>query len=59
MNVTTVKENDDGSANIEFDLTKEEAAAFIRLGLMEAIKSSIREGEKLKVEGEDIESAKS
>lgn len=57
MHVETVKENEDGSAHVVFDVTKEEAESLIRLGFLEAIKSAIREGEKLKVEGEDIESA--
>jgi hypothetical protein len=54
MNVTTIKENEDGSANIVFDMTPEEADAMLRYGILEALKAAIREGEKLKVDGEDI-----
>lgn len=54
MNVTTVKENEDGSANVVFDLTPEEVEALVRVGILETIKAAIRESEKLKVNGEDI-----
>ena len=57
MHVEMIKENEDGSADFIFDLTKEESAALIRFGILESLKAAIREGEKLTVEGEDIESA--
>jgi anti-sigma28 factor (negative regulator of flagellin synthesis) len=55
MNVTTIKENEDGSANVVFDLTAEEVEALVRVGILETIKAAIREGEKLKVDGEELE----
>lgn len=54
MNVTTIKENEDGSANVVFDMTPEEVDALVRYGILEALKAAIREGEKLKVDNEDI-----
>ena len=54
MEVEFIKENEDGSLNYTFDLTNEEAASLLRLGILEAIKAGIREGDKLKVEGEDV-----
>lgn len=56
MNVELIKEHEDGSASYYFDLTKEEAKALIRFGLIEALKAGIREGDLLKVEGEDVRS---
>ena len=55
MNVELIKENEDGSASYSFDLTKEEAESLLRHGILEAIKAGIRSGEKLTVEGDDIE----
>jgi hypothetical protein len=55
MNVTTIKENEDGSANVVFDLTPEEVDALVRYGILEALKAAIREGEKLKVDGADVD----
>jgi anti-sigma28 factor (negative regulator of flagellin synthesis) len=54
MNVTLIRENEDGSADYAFDLTKEEQEDLVRHGILEALKAAIREGEKLKVDGEDI-----
>ena len=54
MNVEFIKENDDGSLSYTFDLTTEEAESLLRLGILEAIKAGIREGDKLKVEGNDV-----
>ena len=56
MNVELIKENEDGSASYNFDLTVEEAASLLRLGILEALKAGMREGDKLKVEGEDVSS---
>ena len=55
MNVNLLHENDDGSACYSFDLTDEERKALTAYGIMEALKASIREGEKLTCEGEDID----
>lgn len=55
MNVNLLHENDDGSACYSFDLTDEERKALITYGIMEALKASIREGEKLTCEGVDID----
>jgi hypothetical protein len=54
MEVTFIKDNDDGSTSFSFDLTSEEAESLLRCGILEAIKAGIREGDKLKVEGEDV-----
>ena len=55
MNVNLIKEHEDGSASYQFDLTAEEAQSLLSFGILEAFKSMIREGERLTVEGEDIE----
>lgn len=56
MNVEFIKDNDDGSANFTLDLTPEEAESLLRLGILEAIKAGIREGDKLKVEQDESNS---
>lgn len=53
MQVTLLKENEDGSANYAFDLTKEEQEYLISFGIIEALKAAIKEGERLTVEGLD------
>jgi hypothetical protein len=55
VNVNLIKEHEDGSASYQFDLTAEEAQSLLSFGILEAFKSMIREGERLTVEGEDIE----
>lgn len=55
MEVHVVKDNEDGSCDVVFDLTVEDQTALIRYGILEALKAAIREGEKLKVEGENLE----
>jgi hypothetical protein len=55
MNVSLLHENEDGSACYSFDLTDEERKALIRYGIMEALKASIRQGEKMTCEGADID----
>lgn len=55
MNVNLIKEHEDGSATFQFDLTKDEANALLTYGILEAIKAGLREGERLTVEGDDIE----
>ena len=54
MQVTMLKENDDGSANFSFDLTPSEMEELLKYGILEALKAGIREGEKLTVDGEDL-----
>lgn len=55
MNVQLIKEHENGDATFMFDLTKDEANALLSFGILEAIKAGLREGERLTVEGEDIE----
>jgi hypothetical protein len=55
MQVDLIKEHEDGSATFQFDLTNEEAKALLTFGILEAIKAGLREGERLTVEGDDIE----
>lgn len=55
MNVNLIKEHEDGGATFQFDLTADEAQALLTYGILEAIKAGLREGERLTVEGEDIE----
>ena len=54
MNVEMIKENEDGSASYSFDMTREETEALIRFGILEALKAAIREGDKLKVDGNEL-----
>jgi hypothetical protein len=56
MRVKLIKENEDGSASYLFDLEADEADSLLRLGILEAIKAGIRDGDLLKVEGEDVSS---
>ena len=56
MQVELIKQNEDGSSSYAFDLTDEEAESLLRHGILEALKAGIREGDKLKVEGEDVSS---
>jgi len=55
VNVQLIKEHSNGDATYQFDLTKDEANALLTFGILEAIKAGIREGDRLTVEGEDIE----
>lgn len=55
MNVNLIKEHSNGDATYQFDLTNEEAKALLTFGILEAIKAGIREGDRLTVEGDDIE----
>jgi len=54
MNVEFIRDNEDGGASYSFDLTKEEAESLLRHGILEALKAGCREGDLLKVEGEDV-----
>jgi hypothetical protein len=53
MQVTLIKENEDGSANYSFDLTREEEESLIRAGILSALKEAIRLGDELKVVEEE------
>jgi hypothetical protein len=55
VNVNLIKEHSNGDATFQFDLTNEEAKALLTFGILEAIKAGLREGERLTVEGDDIE----
>ena len=55
MNVNLIKEHENGAATYQFDLTASEAQALLTFGILEAIKAGLREGERLTVEGDDIE----
>jgi hypothetical protein len=55
VNVNLIKEHENGDATYQFDLTHEEAKALLTYGILEAIKAGLRMGEKLTVEGADIE----
>jgi len=54
MNVELIKQNEDGSSSYAFDLTDEEAESLLRHGILEALKAGIREGDKLKVSGNEL-----
>jgi len=55
MNVNLIKEHENGDATYQFDLTASEAQALLTFGILQAIKAGLREGERLTVEGDDIE----
>ncbi len=55
MEVKLLHENDDGSACYSFDLTEQERELLLAYGIMEAIKASIREGEKLTCNGKEVD----
>jgi len=55
MNVNLIKEHENGDATYRFDLTPEEAQALLSFGILEAIKAGLREGERLTVEGDELE----
>jgi hypothetical protein len=55
VNVNLIKEHENGDATYQFDLTADEAQSLLTFGILEAIKAGIREGERLTVEGEDID----
>jgi hypothetical protein len=55
VNVNLIKEHENGDATYQFDLTADEAQALLTFGILEAIKAGLREGERLTVEGDDIE----
>jgi hypothetical protein len=53
--VNLIKEHENGDATYQFDLTADEAQSLLTFGILEAIKAGIREGDRLTVEGDDIE----
>ena len=55
MNVNLIKEHENGDATYQFDLTAEEAQSLLTFGILEAIKAGIREGDRLTVEGDELE----
>ena len=55
MQVNLIKEHSNGDATYQFDLTHAEAQALLTFGILEAIKAGLREGERLTVEGDDLE----
>lgn len=55
MDVNLIKEHSNGDATFQFDLTNEEAKALLTFGILEAIKAGLREGERLTVEGDELE----
>jgi hypothetical protein len=55
VNVNLIKEHENGDATYQFDLTADEAQALLTFGILEAIKAGIREGDRLTVEGDNIE----
>ena len=46
MQLNLIKENEDGSADYAFDLTKEEQNNIIRWAIMQAIMKAVEEGTK-------------
>ncbi len=54
MNVNLIKEHENGDATYQFDLTADEAQSLLTFGILEAIKAGLREGERLTVEGNEL-----
>jgi hypothetical protein len=46
MELTLLKENEDGSATYQFDMTDEERVQLLSLGIITALKMGIEEGKK-------------
>lgn len=46
MELNLLKENSDGSADYNFDMTKEEQDLLLRWAIVESLKRSIEEGKK-------------
>lgn len=55
MNVNLIKEHANGDATYQFDLTAEEAQSLLSFGILEAFKAMIREGDRLTVEGDELD----
>ena len=45
MKVVSVKEREDGGADVMFDLTPEEVSAFITFGILRALQDAVKTGE--------------
>jgi len=54
VNVNLIKEHENGDATYQFDLTADEAQSLLTFGILEAIKAGLREGERLTVEGNEL-----
>jgi len=46
MELVLIKENEDGSASYQFDMTDEERVQLLSLGIITALKMGIEEGKK-------------
>lgn len=46
MEINLIRENPDGSADFNFDMTKEEVAAMVRLGIITALTKGIKEAQE-------------
>lgn len=46
MEVNLIRENPDGSADFAFDMTKEEVAAIVQLGIITALKNAVKEAQE-------------
>jgi hypothetical protein len=53
MEVTLIRENEDGSADYTFNMTDDETQALIRFAIIEALKRAVEEGNKLQVKEDD------
>ena len=52
--VSLVRENEDGSADYQFNFTQEELIALTRLGLMTAIKAGLEEAKQYEPKEEPL-----
>lgn len=52
IEVVTIDENEDGSADVVFNMDEESISALLRLGIITALRNGIEEAEKYKVEKE-------
>lgn len=53
MEANLIRENPDGSADYEFNMTEDEKQALLRFAIIEALKRGIEEGKKLQVKEDD------
>lgn len=53
MEVISLKENEDGSANMQLDLTPEEVGFFLNYGIIQALKDGLAKGEAFTVKEDD------
>ena len=52
-NVTLIRENEDGSADYQFNFTPEALKALTRLGILTALQEAIEDAKRLNPEDED------